>query len=150
VDRFSHPRQSLVLSMRSPSQASSHLVTKRADNYSMSDLMPGGRLNVQCILCFIAHKATTSAWIYSLTNVFSYRNAGTGRSHEMPTIFFWLSTISQMLIQPYFIFDGQDRPWFPGGYERSYGTGPSLLVQRFQELLNAFGFSWHTVGVSYI
>jgi len=55
-----------------------------------------------------------------------------------------------MLIQPYFIFDGQDRPWFPGGYERSYGTGPSLLVQRFQELLNAFGFSWHTVGVSYI
>ncbi|KIM51340.1 hypothetical protein SCLCIDRAFT_143472, partial [Scleroderma citrinum Foug A] len=66
-----------------------------------------------------------------------------GRSHEMPTIFFWLSTISQMLLHPYFIFDGPDRPEFQGGNDRASG-GPRLLVERFQELLNAFGFGWHT------
>lgn len=65
----------------------------------------------------------------------------------MLTIFFWLSAILQMLLHPYFIFDGPDRPWFPGGKDRLSG-GPLLLVQRFQELLNAFGFGWHTVGFS--
>jgi len=66
----------------------------------------------------------------------------------MPTIFFWLSEISTMLIHPHFIFDGLDRPWFKEGNEHTYGTGPPLLVRRFQELLSAFGFSWHTVILS--
>ena len=62
----------------------------------------------------------------------------------MLTIFFWLSTISQMLLHPYFIFDGPDRPEFQGGNDCASG-GPCLLVEHFQELLNAFGFGWHTV-----
>ena len=52
-----------------------------------------------------------------------------------------------MPVHPYFIFDGPNRPRLNGGDERIYGTGPRLLVERFQELLNAFGFSWHTVGL---
>ena len=83
-----------------------------------------------------------------MTNVFTWHRAGTGSSHEMPTIFGWLSEISQMLIHPYFIFDGPDRPLFKGGDNRIYGGGPPLLVHRLQELLGAFGFSWHTVGLS--
>ncbi|KIM58176.1 hypothetical protein SCLCIDRAFT_63950, partial [Scleroderma citrinum Foug A] len=47
-------------------------------------------------------------------------------------------------IHPYFIFDGPNRPRLNGGDEHIYGTGPRLLVEHFQELLNAFGFSWHT------
>ena len=66
----------------------------------------------------------------------------------MPTIFVWLSELSQMLVHPHFIFDGPGRPSFKGGDERIHGGGPPLLVQRFKELLNAFGFSWHTVGLS--
>ena len=54
-----------------------------------------------------------------------------------------------MLIHPYFIFDGPDRPSFKGGDERIHGGGPPLLVQCFQELLNAFGFGWHMVGLSH-
>jgi len=111
--------------------------------------MLGELLERQCVVHFIAHKATTSAWVSFLTNVFTWHHAGTGRSHEMPTIFVWLSELSQMLIHPYFIFDGPNRPLFKGGDERIHGGGPPLLVQRFQELLNAFGFSWHTVGHSH-
>ncbi|KIM50713.1 hypothetical protein SCLCIDRAFT_144252, partial [Scleroderma citrinum Foug A] len=79
----------------------------------------------------------------SLTNAITCPTAGTGRSHEIHAIFFWLSEISQMLVHPYFIFDGPDRPWFKGGNDRTSG-GPRLLVERFQELLDAFGFGWHT------
>ena len=67
----------------------------------------------------------------------------------MLTIFAWLSEISQMPVHPYFIFDGPDCPQFKERDERIYGTGPPLLVERFQELLNAFGFSWHTVRLSH-
>ncbi|KAI6152625.1 PIN domain-like protein [Pisolithus tinctorius] len=81
--------------------------------------------------------------MFSLLNVFSWCRAGTGQSHEMPTIFHRLSTISQMLLHPYFVFDGPDCPQIKRGKDILGWSPPSLLVQRFQELLTAFGFDWH-------
>ncbi|KAL4080480.1 PIN domain-like protein [Scleroderma citrinum] len=46
-----------------------------------------------------------------------------------------------MLLHPHFIFDGSEHPWFKPDKEPI--SAPSLLVQRFQELLTAFGFNWH-------
>ncbi|KIM50001.1 hypothetical protein SCLCIDRAFT_34798 [Scleroderma citrinum Foug A] len=89
-------------------------------------------------------RATTSTWVSFLTNVFTWHHASTGKSHEMPMIFTWLSEISRMPVHPYFIFDGPNCPRLNGGDECIYGTGPCLLVECFQELLNAFSFSWHT------
>ncbi|KAI6142361.1 PIN domain-like protein, partial [Pisolithus tinctorius] len=85
-----------------------------------------------------------SAWMYSLLNVFSWCQAGTGWSHEIRTIFHCLSSISQMPLHPYFIFDGLDCPQLKRGKDIVRPCYPPLLVQRFQELLMAFGFSWHT------
>ncbi|KAI6141069.1 PIN domain-like protein [Pisolithus tinctorius] len=85
----------------------------------------------------------TSAWMFSLLNVFSWHRAGTGQSHEMPTIFRRLSTISRMLLHPYFVFDGPDCPQIKRGKDVLGWSPPSLLVQRFQELLTVFGFDWH-------
>ncbi|KAL4071494.1 hypothetical protein V8B97DRAFT_1870676, partial [Scleroderma yunnanense] len=92
--------------------------------------------------CHFVHHNTTSAWTYSLCNVFSWCQAGTGKLHEMKIIFCCLAAISQMLLHPYFIFDSLDRPWFKPDKEPI--SAPPLLVQRFQELLTVFGFSWHT------
>ncbi|KIO11156.1 hypothetical protein M404DRAFT_127401 [Pisolithus tinctorius Marx 270] len=85
----------------------------------------------------------TSAWMFSLLNVFSWHQAGTGQSHEMPTIFHRLSTISQMLLHPYFVFNGPDCPQIKRGKDILGWSPPLLLVQCFQELLTVFGFDWH-------
>lgn len=85
-----------------------------------------------------------SAWMHSLVNVFSWRQAGTGRSHEMDIIFRRLSALSRMLLHPYFVFDGPDCPQLKRGEDVVGSTSPRLLVQRFQELLLMFGFNWHT------
>ncbi|KAI6138177.1 PIN domain-like protein [Pisolithus tinctorius] len=82
--------------------------------------------------------------MHSLLNVFSWRQAGTGRSHEIRTIFHRLSSISQMPLHPYFVFDGPDCPQLKRGKDIVCTRYPPLLVQRFQELLTAFGFNWHT------
>ncbi|KAI6137913.1 PIN domain-like protein, partial [Pisolithus tinctorius] len=85
-----------------------------------------------------------SAWMHSLLNVFSWHQAGTGRSHEIRTIFHRLSSISQMPLHPYFVFDGLDCPQLKRGKDIVCTRYPPLLVQHFQELLTAFGFNWHT------
>ncbi|KAI5982069.1 PIN domain-like protein, partial [Pisolithus marmoratus] len=66
-----------------------------------------------------------------------------GQSHKMQTIFCHLSVISRMLLYPYFIFDGPDCPQVKRGPDPILSAAPSLLVQRFQELLTAFSFGWH-------
>ncbi|KAL4065971.1 hypothetical protein J3A83DRAFT_4099126 [Scleroderma citrinum] len=91
--------------------------------------------------CHFVHHNTTSAWTYSLCNVFSWHQAGTGKSHEMKIIFCHLAAISQMLLHSYFIFDSLDHPWFKPDKEPI--SASPLLVQHFQELLTTFGFSWH-------
>ncbi|KAI5988655.1 PIN domain-like protein [Pisolithus orientalis] len=91
----------------------------------------------------VADDTSPSAWMHSLINVFSWRQAGTGQSHEMDIIFCRLSAISRMLLHPYFVFDGPDCPQLKRGKDVVGSTFPRLLVQRFQELLTAFGFNWH-------
>ncbi|KIM65589.1 hypothetical protein SCLCIDRAFT_112241 [Scleroderma citrinum Foug A] len=48
-----------------------------------------------------------------------------------------------MLLHPHFVFDGPNWPCFKRGEDRMYCTGAPLLKEHFQELLDAFGFSWH-------
>ncbi|KAI6000189.1 hypothetical protein F5J12DRAFT_894944 [Pisolithus orientalis] len=48
-----------------------------------------------------------------------------------------------MPLHPYFVFDGLDCPQLKRGKDIVCPWYPPLLVQRFQELLMAFGFSWH-------
>ncbi|KAI6159663.1 PIN domain-like protein, partial [Pisolithus thermaeus] len=84
-----------------------------------------------------------SAWMYSLVNIFSWHQAGTGQSHEMRVIFHQLSVISQQLLHMYFVFNGPDCPQLKRGKDIVCSSGPCLLAQCFQELLTAFGFNWH-------
>ncbi|KAI6139479.1 hypothetical protein BKA82DRAFT_3920554, partial [Pisolithus tinctorius] len=66
-----------------------------------------------------------------------------GQSHEMPTIFCHLSTISWMLLHPYIVFNGPDCPQIKRGKDILHWSPPLLLVQHSQELLTVFGFYWH-------
>ncbi|KAI6001642.1 hypothetical protein F5J12DRAFT_723550 [Pisolithus orientalis] len=75
--------------------------------------------------------------------MFSWHQASTGQSHEMDIIFCCLSTLSCMLLHPYFVFDGPDCPQLKRGEDIVGSTSPCLLVQHFQELLLMFGFNWH-------
>ncbi|KAI6039698.1 PIN domain-like protein, partial [Pisolithus marmoratus] len=84
-----------------------------------------------------------SVWMGSVLNVFSWRQAGTGQSHDMHIIFCRLSAISWMLLHPYFIFDGPGCPQLRRGPDPISSAAPPLLIQHFQELLTAFGFGWH-------
>ncbi|KAI6004797.1 hypothetical protein EDD15DRAFT_2191570 [Pisolithus albus] len=100
------------------------------------------RLPVYCL--YLIHcNCAASAWMYSLVNVFSWRRAGTGQSHEMKIIFHRLSALSQFLLHAYFIFDGPDCPQLKRGKDVPSLSAPRLLSQRFQELLTVFGFNWH-------
>ncbi|KAI6041007.1 PIN domain-like protein [Pisolithus marmoratus] len=75
--------------------------------------------------------------------MFSWHQAGTGQSHDMHIIFCCLLAISQMLLHPYFIFDRLGCPQLRRGPDPISSATPPLLIQRFQELLTAFGFGWH-------
>ena len=90
--------------------------------------------------------SSTSAWIYPLINMFSWHQAGMAGSHEMDIIFGRLTAISQMFLHLYFVFDGPDCPQLQWGKEIVFCSSPPLLLQRFQELLTAFGFNWHIVS----
>ncbi|KAL4069254.1 PIN domain-like protein [Scleroderma citrinum] len=46
-----------------------------------------------------------------------------------------------MLLHTHFIFDGPQRPKLKHG--KHVKNAPHFLTQRFQELLSAFGFTWH-------
>ncbi|KAI5990053.1 hypothetical protein F5J12DRAFT_786579 [Pisolithus orientalis] len=105
--------------------------------------MCGGGAGAQ-LLTVGFNASPSSAWMYSLLNMFSWHQAGTGQSHEIQTIFHHLSSISQMPLHPYFVFDGLDCPQLKRGKDIVHPCYPPLLVQCFQELLMAFGFSWHT------
>ena len=78
--------------------------------------------------------------------MFSWPQAGTAGSPEIDIIFSRLAAISQMLLHPYFVFDGPDCPQLQWGKGTVFTSSPPLLLQHFQELLTAFGFSWHIVS----
>ncbi|KAL4067454.1 PIN domain-like protein [Scleroderma yunnanense] len=46
-----------------------------------------------------------------------------------------------MLLHAHFIFDGPQRPKLKHG--KHVKNAPHFLTQHFQELLSAFGFTWH-------
>jgi len=82
-----------------------------------------------------------------MVNVFTFHQAGTTAwSHETEILFGRLAAISQMLIHPYFVFDGPGCPQLQRGKDIVFPLSPPLLLQRFQELLTVFGFDWHIVS----
>lgn len=118
-----------------PAERCSSLGVLGAENFELPGKQGGSKL--------LTVGFNASAWMYLLVNIFSWRQAGTGQSHEMRVIFRWLSAISQQLLHAYFIFDGPDRPQLKRGKDIVCSSGLRLLAQRFQELLTAFGFNWH-------
>lgn len=70
-------------------------------------------------------------------------HANIGESPEIQTIFNHLVSISQMLLHGHFVFDGPQMPKLKCG--KHIRSVPHFLIQRFQELLSAFGFTWHEV-----
>ena len=81
--------------------------------------------------------------MHSVSNVFTYNHAGAGESPEVRTIFYRLVAVSQMLLHAHFIFDGPKRPKLKRG--KHVKSAPHWMTQRFQELISAFGFTWHEV-----
>jgi len=85
-----------------------------------------------------------STWMHSVCPVFQHNHGGAGLSPELRTLFYQLAAILAMLIHAFFIFDGHARPNLKCSacvHKRSH-----WLVCPFQELLNAFGFSWCKVS----
>ena len=85
-----------------------------------------------------------SLWLHTVCGAFTHNHAGAGESPEMRTIFYRLVTVSQMLLHAHFVFDGPKRPKLKRG--KHVKIAPHFLTQRFQELISAFGFTWHEVG----
>ncbi|KAI6006231.1 hypothetical protein F5J12DRAFT_783010 [Pisolithus orientalis] len=81
-----------------------------------------------------------SAWMYSLLNMFSWHQAGTGWSHEIQMIFHHLASISQMPLQPYFVFDGLDCPQLKRGKDIMHPCYPPLLVQQLSRAIDGIWF----------
>ncbi|KAG6327633.1 hypothetical protein ID866_11456, partial [Astraeus odoratus] len=82
-----------------------------------------------------------SAWLSSACRSLPQHRHSTKKSPELRTIFFRLATISRMLVQAHFVFDGPSRPKVKrGGIAK---TAPHFPMQHFRELIAAFGFSWH-------
>ena len=81
--------------------------------------------------------------MHTVCNVFTYNHAGAGESPEIRTIFYQLVTVLQMLLHAHFVFDGPQRPKLKRG--KHVKSAPHFLTQCFQELISAFGFTWHDV-----
>jgi len=90
----------------------------------------------------LTYNGLHSLWMHAACDI---NNASTGESPEIQTIFYRLVTISQMLLYAHFVFDGPQMPRWACGKHKS---APHFLTQCFQELLSAFGFTWHEVHSS--
>lgn len=85
-----------------------------------------------------------STWMHFVCSIFQYNHAGAGSSLELHVLFYQLAAILAMLIHAFFVFDGHGRPNLKHGthvHRKSH-----WLARPFQELLNAFGFSWCEVS----
>ena len=82
--------------------------------------------------------------MHVVCGAFTHNHAGAGASPEMRTIFYRLVTVSQMLLHAHFVFDGPRRPKLKRGMHVK--SAPHFLTRHFQELISAFGFTWHEVG----
>ena len=99
----------------------------------------------ELLLCLAyTYNDICSLWMHSICNVFTYNHAGVGESPEIRTIFYRLVTVSQMLLHAHFVFDSPQRPKLKRG--KHVKSAPHFLTRRFQELISAFGFTWHEVS----
>ena len=82
--------------------------------------------------------------MHNLCSGFTQHLVGTQELLEMHIIFSRLVALLEMVLCAHFIFDGPSQPQpKPGKGARAI---LSLLTEHFQEMLTAFGFSWHVVG----
>ncbi|KAL4063130.1 PIN domain-like protein [Scleroderma citrinum] len=82
-----------------------------------------------------------SLWMHAICNVFIYNHTSASESPKICTIFYQLVTILQMLLHAHFVFNGPQRSKLK--HEKQVKNAPHFLMQCFQELLSAFGFTWH-------
>ena len=87
---------------------------------------------------------TPSSWMHNLCSGCTQRLVGTRKSLETRIIFSRLVTLLEIVLRAHFVFDGLSQPQPKPG--KGAKAIPSLLTQHFQEMLAAFGFSWHVVG----
>jgi len=92
--------------------------------------------------------SSLSSWIHEMSSGFAQRHAGSRKSLEARLLFSRLIALSEMVVGAHFVFNGPNQPEPKPG--REVKAAPLLLVQRFQDMLTAFGFSWHVVGHTFI
>ncbi|KIK78056.1 hypothetical protein PAXRUDRAFT_834741, partial [Paxillus rubicundulus Ve08.2h10] len=83
-----------------------------------------------------------STWMHKACTVFQHNHAGAGPSPELQTLFYRLTRLHKAACHAHFIFDGKDRPATKWG--KQVKIVPHFLAHGFQELIVAFGFTWHT------
>ena len=83
--------------------------------------------------------------MYDLCSGFTQHRVGTQKSLETRIVFSRLVSLSEMVLCAHFVFNGPSQPQPKPGKDAKAAV-PSLLTQHFQEMLTAFGFSWHVVG----
>lgn len=84
-----------------------------------------------------------STWMYEACMVFQHNHAGAGPSPELRTLFYRLIGLHKAACHAHFVFDGKDRPTMKRG--KQVKVAPHFLARGFQELITAFGFTWHMV-----
>ena len=105
-----------------------------------------GKLFDDMLLCgTLIIPTICSMWMHSVCVVFCYNHAGTGLNPELRTLFYWLVTVLSMPIHAFFVFDGSVWPSVKHGIH--IHKKKHWLTQLFQDLLDAFGFSWCEVSL---
>jgi hypothetical protein len=84
-----------------------------------------------------------STWMYEACAVFQHNHAGAGPSPELRTLFYRLTGLHKAACHIHFIFDSRDCLATKRG--KKVKVAPRFLTRGFQELITAFGFTWHTV-----
>ena len=88
-----------------------------------------------------------STWMYEACAVFQYNHAGAGPSPKLCTLFYRLIGLHKAVCHVHFVFNGRDRPATKWG--KQVKVSPHFLTHGFQELITAFGFTWHAVRLVY-
>ncbi|KIK80484.1 hypothetical protein PAXRUDRAFT_115651, partial [Paxillus rubicundulus Ve08.2h10] len=83
-----------------------------------------------------------SMWMHEACAVFQHNHAGAGPSPELQMLFYCLAGLHKAACHAHFVFDGKDRPATKRG--KRVKIAPHFLARGFQELIVAFGFTWHT------
>lgn len=69
-----------------------------------------------------------------------------GFNPELRTLFYKLTRLLPLCVMPVFVFDGEDRPQMKRG--RHVRGKEHWMAKTFKEMISAFGFSFHNVGLS--